>query len=235
MNLQHRTFDGFVVKSIGGTESDMIFEGYGSVFNNIDSYGDTIVPGAFSKSIERAHKEGRWPAMLLQHGGGMFASSVDMTPIGIWTEMEEDDHGLKLTGKLANTERGREAYTLLKMEPRPAITGLSIGFIIDKSKPGEGVGQADQIIQEVDLWETSLVTFPANDEARVSQVKSIQDLRTLQEIERYLREAYGASRAEAKSLVTGIKSCLREADENQAALKDSISALERNLKILRGE
>jgi phage head maturation protease len=62
--------------------------------------------------------------MLLQHGG----DTVDgRMPVGVWTGMDEDDRGLKLTGKLANTERGRDAYNLLKMKPRSALDGLSFG------------------------------------------------------------------------------------------------------------
>jgi len=58
--------------------------------------------------------------MLSQHGGS------DETPMGIWTGMSEDDHGLNLKGKLAiNTRRGADAYALLKMKPRPAFNRLS--------------------------------------------------------------------------------------------------------------
>ena len=56
-------------------------------------------------------------------------TSEDKTPIGIWTEMSEDEKGLKLTGKLAiKNRRGANAYALLKMAPRPALNGLSIGY-----------------------------------------------------------------------------------------------------------
>jgi phage head maturation protease len=50
-------------------------------------------------------------------------------PIGIWLDMSEDSHGLRLKGKLANTKRGRDTYALLKMKPRPALDGLSIGYL----------------------------------------------------------------------------------------------------------
>jgi phage head maturation protease len=45
--------------------------------------------------------------MLLQHGG-MGITADDMTPVGIWTSLSEDGHGLKVEGKLADTQRGRE-------------------------------------------------------------------------------------------------------------------------------
>jgi uncharacterized protein len=107
--------------------SDGYITGYGSVFGNIDSYGDVVAKGAFRKSIaDVMNGVTAWPAMLLQHGD---ETSEGRTPIGVWTSMEEDDRGLKMTGKLAiNTKRGKDAYELLKMRPRPALDGLSIGF-----------------------------------------------------------------------------------------------------------
>jgi HK97 family phage prohead protease len=114
-----RTFCLFEIKN--QRDDDGTFAGYGSTFGNVDSYGDTIAPGAFKKTIADA-KSGAapWPAMLSQH-------SQDL-PIGIWTGMSEDHRGLKLQGKLAmNTRRGADAYALLKMRPRPAFNGLSIG------------------------------------------------------------------------------------------------------------
>ena len=100
--------------------NDGTISGYGSVFGNIDSYGDTVSPGAFKKSISDTMTGATaWPAMLLQHGG---LTSEDQTPIGVWTSMHEDDRGLVMKGKLAvNTRRGANAYALLKMTPRPAL------------------------------------------------------------------------------------------------------------------
>ena len=84
------------------TDAAMSFDGYGAVFKNIDSYNDVIEPGAFSQYLDDV-KVGRkeWPAMLLQHGGfGMNAE--DMTPIGVYTSLEEDSKGLKVSGLRSN-------------------------------------------------------------------------------------------------------------------------------------
>ena len=62
--------------------------------------------------------------MLMQHGGWGIGAD-DMTPVGIWTSLAEDGIGLKVEGKLADTPRGREAYALLKMTPRPARGGVA--------------------------------------------------------------------------------------------------------------
>lgn len=191
---------GLEVKLASGS-SDGAFEGYGAVFGNTDSYGDVIAKGAFKDTLSAAKSSGHWPSMLLQHGGwGM--SADDMMPVGVWTELDEDAVGLRVSGKLAiGTQRGRDAYELLKMEPRPALSGLSIGYSVDDAmvEYGDGVKAPKRTIKKVRLYEVSLVTNPANDRARIELVKSDDPLfkRTL---ERILRDA-GLSAREAKAFI----------------------------------
>ena len=226
--MQHSAFGLREVKLAGDGEA-MSFTGYGAVFGNIDSYGDVIQPGAFADTLAYAKRNDQWPAMLLQHGGFMGAAD-DMTPIGIWTEMAEDGHGLKITGKLAETERGREAYALLKMTPRPAITGLSIGFIPKewsmRSKPEE----PRRTLKKVDLLEVSLVTFPANDKARVSDVKS--RFKTIRAFESFLRDEGGFSNAAARAIAEGgFKAAPEPRDEDELAqLAARLSAVAARVK-----
>lgn len=201
----------------------MEFEGYGAAFGNVDAYGDVIEPGAFADTLADARKSGRWPAMLLQHGGwGMGAE--DMTPIGIWTDLAEDGKGLRATGRLADTARGREAFALLKMEPRPALDGLSIGYLPKKFELGTKPSEPRRRLQAVDLIEISLVTFPANPKARVSAVKSARGL-GIKDAEKALRDA-GFSRTEAKAvLAEGFHSLpLRDAGDGA---DDTLAALRR--------
>lgn len=195
MQMQH--FTAAAEWKFSGDASAMEFSGYGAVFNNIDSYGDVIAPGAFAETLREAKGSGLWPAMLLQHGGGMFGGTAeDLTPIGIWTEMEEDTTGLKVTGKLADIPRGRDLYTLMKMQPRSAINGLSIGYTVKDATPRTKPEEPRRTIKNVKLWEVSPVTFPANGKARVLDVKSAAP----SEIEKVLRDA-GLSRAEAKAVM----------------------------------
>jgi hypothetical protein len=177
----------------------MEFSGYGAVFGNIDAYGDVIERGAFADTLAAAKRNAEWPAMLLEHGGlGMAAD--DMVPIGVWTSLEEDDKGLLVTGRLADTQRGREAYQLLRMEPRPAITGLSIGYVpkewSQRTKPEE----PKRTLRKVELFEVSLVTFPANRSARVADVKG-QEV-TRREIERMLTQDAGLTRSHAREIMS---------------------------------
>lgn len=226
MSVIHRFYETKFAPSEGDTKT---FSGYASVFGVVDSYGDVIEKGAFAQSIYEAKNKGAWPAMLLQHGGyGMMAE--DMSPIGIWLDLSEDDIGLKSEGKLADTQRGADTYQLMKMEPRPAITGLSIGYIPIKWDNRREPEDPRRRLREVKLFEISPVTFPANAEARVSEVKSLE---SMSEIEGYLREACGLSRSEARRLIYAVKRCdggLREADPDPGIA----SAIELNIKRLRG-
>lgn len=196
---------------------EMTFTGYGAVFGNIDSYGDVIQQGAFAKTLHEARTSGVWPAMLEQHGGfGLSAS--DMTPIGVWTELEEDSVGLKVAGKLAPTARGQEMYALMKMEPRAAINGLSIGYMPVKWRMRSTPEEPRRTLEEVALREISPVTFPANGKARVSSVKSGEF--TERDLERLLTRDAGFSRSEALIIINeGFKSLpvTRDADEEVKA------------------
>jgi uncharacterized protein len=162
-----RIYSPFEVKIDGNGDDDGTISGYGSTFGNIDTYGDTVAPGAFQKTIADAQNgNGPWPAMLSQHG------SSDQTPIGIWTGMSEDSRGLRLKGKLAiNTKRGADTYNLLKMKPRPALNGLSIGYVA-KDFEIHRTGPVKRTLKAVDLKEISLVTFPADKFSTVRSVKS---------------------------------------------------------------
>lgn len=209
----------------------MTFSGYGAVFGNMDAYGDVIAKGAFARTIADFKASGAWPAMLSQHGGWDM-SAESLTPIGVWTEMREDGHGLYVEGRLADTPRGREMYALMKMEPRPAINGLSIGFRAvewtSRSKPEE----PRRTLKRVDLVELSLVTFPANGKARVTGVKSDADAPSIRDAEKALRDA-GFSRVQAKAILADGFKAMPPRDAEDGA--DELAALvRRNITALRG-
>ena len=198
---------------IKATGSDGAIEGYGSVFDVIDSYDDAIAKGAFSKSIGEHKSAGTMPAMLWQHDSSQ--------PIGIWTEMSEDDKGLTLKGKLAlDTEKGKEAHALLKMG---ALNGLSIGFM---SKQWAYDKDTDiRTLTEIELWECSIVTFPANSKARITGVKSSDEITTLKDAERVLRDS-GFSKQDALAFVSRVKTLSSRSDsDDMGELKSALIRL----------
>ena len=140
----------FIVKS--SKKENTLILGYASVFGVIDTHNDIVVKGAF-KTAE-CHRV----RLLWQH---------DVTkPIGIVRFLEEDEYGLKLEAEINNnTIAGVEAAELVKQK---AVGGLSIGFSIKSSDYNK---QGARIIEDVELMEISIVTFPANRQAEIQQVK----------------------------------------------------------------
>lgn len=164
-----------------------VFSGYASVFGVTDNHGDIIAPGSFARTLEE--RGGAAIKLLWQHRAD--------EPIGFFTAIREDRRGLFVEGRLLlDVQRGREAWELLKSG---AIEGLSIGYTVTGSDidPRTGV----RTITGVDLWEISLVTFPANEEAGVTAVKQKAPA-TIREFEIFLREA-GFSRKNAKAIALG--------------------------------
>lgn len=205
---------------IRATGDDGTVEGYGSVFGVRDSYADIIAEGAFGSSIKAHKAAGTMPAMLWQH-------SAD-EPIGVWTDMVEDAKGLRVKGQLAlETTRGKEAHALLKMG---ALNGLSIGFV---SKQWAYDRETEvRTLTEIDLWEVSLVTFPANQKARVTNVKaSADEVNAPKDAERILREA-GFSKADATAFVSRVMRLGEERSESAKSTAQALKAADRLASLL---
>lgn len=217
--LQHKS-GAFEVQDVTAAGT---FSGYGSVYGNVDSYQECMAGGCFKDSLEAWSAKGAMPAMLWQHRSG--------EPVGVYTAMREDDRGLYVEGRLAlKTQRGAEAYELLSMK---AIGGLSIGFV----SRDDSVDKATKIrtIKKADLWEVSLVTFPANDQARVDQVKAVEDIQNMSDVERYLREVGGATRSEAKAMTGKLMQLARREVAGGVVTLDSqaiTEALQRRIQVL---
>ncbi|MES2349158.1 MAG: HK97 family phage prohead protease [Pseudomonadota bacterium] len=204
----------FEIKDISDTG---VIEGYGSVFDTRDSYDDVIKRGAYAATLAAHKAAGSMPAMLWQHDSNQ--------PIGVWLEMEEDEKGLRVRGQLLlSTVRGREAYELLKMR---AMNGLSIGFMA-KSWSYE---KELRILTEIDLWELSVVTFPANTKATITGVKSGEPL-TTRTAEQTLRDA-GFSRAGAKEFIHRVMKLGEERRDAAQSTAKALAGTERLLKSLQ--
>ena len=185
------------------------FEGYGSVFGVEDSYSDVVVRGAFTATLEKWKAKSRLPAMLWQHNMS--------EPIGIYTEMREDDIGLYVKGRLLidADPLAKRAHAHMKAG---SLSGMSIGYMLDDYEYDKEKGV--WILKAIDLWEVSLVTFPANDDARITDVKSLLargETPPPSKVERALREV-GFSSSQAKAFMAKGYGAVspREADAEQA-------------------
>lgn len=158
-NLENK--DGILeIKSIDNLGQ---FSGYASVFNIIDSYNDIILPQAFKNSLNN-NKEVK---MLWQH--------QQDKPIGYFTTIKEDSIGLYVEGQiLLDLQQGLEAYKLIKNR---GVNGLSIGYCVKQAEYDSK--NNTRIIKEIDLFEISIVTFPANKYSNITYCKSLDEYTSL--------------------------------------------------------
>ena len=134
------------------------FEGYASVFHNIDFDGDVICPGAFYKTLTQLREQGTPLPVLWQHD--------PKKPIGICIQLQEPPHGLWVIGHL-DPDKGQGAYAALQ---HGQLNALSIGYRPRKTHRNHRVDI--RYITGLDLYEISLVARAANPMARVTWVTS---------------------------------------------------------------
>ena len=217
-NLQTKTA-AFEIKK--EPDEDGIFEGYASVFDVVDQGMDVVAKGAFTKSLG----SGRKVKLLWQHDSGKVIGKLD--------ELREDERGLYVKGRLLKEiQLGREAMALMRAD---AIDSMSIGYRTVEAIPEAG-GRVRKLT-EIDLFEVSLVTFPMQELARVTDVKSI---RTEREFEAFLRDA-GYSRKEAAAItlhgfkaITGQRDAGSDDEQSEAAkgFMEQIRLMQRNVQCL---
>lgn len=189
----------------GGTGYE--FEGYASTFGNVDSYGDTIVKGAYAETID-LEKRSRPVALRWNHYGPV---------IGKWLEMKEDENGLYVKGSLTPGHSvAEDAAASLK---HGAISGLSIGYAVHEDDIE--YENSVRVLKKIKLFEISVVEEPADNHARISDIKSADSLK---DIESILREVGGFSRDQATALVGRVKSfCHGERDSQQLKASESFA------------
>lgn len=167
-----------------------VFSGYASKYNGTDSYGDTILPGAYAKVAAKAKNI----PIFLNHASWE-------VPIGKYTKVEDRPNGLYVEGELTlSIQKAREVYDALKAG---SMSGLSVGILLSK-KDYDLVDDQDswsgRVIKNVsELREISVCTFPADSKARISAVKT-DGVTTIREFESALRDA-GFSKSQAQGLI----------------------------------
>ena len=198
------------------------FEGYASKWGGVDSYGDTILRGAFSESLKSTT-----PKLFWNHDWSM--------PVGKWVSVEEDSVGLYVKGELT-PGLGLSSDVRAAMK-HGTIDGLSIGGFLKKGDYEEKDGR--RVIRKwSQLAEISPVVFPADSAARIdlSTVKSIDfenllpECKSEKEIERLLRDA-GLGKWEAMAIVSRVRAIVKGSDSPQPQTDETALILERIQKL----
>lgn len=189
------------VDVVAGPDAGLLegqFDAYASVFGNVDSYGDIVEHGAFTKSLAAWADSTNVIPLLWAHD--------DMDPfsdIGAVIAAAEDEHGLKVTGQLdLDNPKGAQVYRLLKGK---RVTSMSFAYDVVEETKDKATGA--NLLQELALHEVSVVRNPANPEAAVLAVKTAADAllakagKVLSSAnETALRDVHGALAAAVKSL-----------------------------------
>lgn len=208
---------------VKGVDDAGRFSGYGSVFGVVDSYNEVVAPGAFLESLDETKARGFTLPVLWQHRSS--------EPIGNWdiATLKEDARGLAGAGDLWLDDAPYARIAHRGMKTR-AITGLSIGYYVRDSKFDEKT--RIRTLTKLDLVEISIVTTPANDDARIDAVKSKiahGSLPTLPEFEHLLREA-GFSKSQSAVIANrGLKHLLDRGEpggKSDESLSDLLGRLE---------
>lgn len=188
----------FEIKSLDASGR---IEGVISSFGGIDAYGDTIEPGAYTKSLNRLAATQRKLPVLFAHDPAR--------PIGVWSELKQAGDGLRGIADLTmEVPDARSAHALAKAG---ALSGISIGFSVPPG--GSRMDGNLRVLSDIDLMEASLVTFPADPNARVSRVKA---LATPADFEEVFRER-GLSGRQAKAAASAAWKSINHADGEDAA------------------
>ena len=216
MELEYQSFD-FELKALGDSNPDFFtFEGYASTFGNVDKVGDIIERGAFSESIEKTT-----PTILFMHD--------PMQPVGMPTELREDEAGLFVKGNLPKTDALVRDRIIPQMKVG-SIGTMSIGFRIPEG--GQRTGENGlRYISKADLKEFSLVTtnFEANDQAQITAFKALRQplevdklkSMTKRDLERALRDSGFCSKNAAALIASDFRG--DSGDEDAAKALNSLS------------
>jgi len=167
--------------------------GRASFYGATNTHGNVIARGAFAATLRATKGTDKWPLMLLAH---------DATrPIGVWTEILEDDRGLVVKGVVSKTPDGDAVLQLLRDR---AFSGLSVGYVStsEDSYPTTG----GRIIKQADLWEVSLVSFPGDGGARVLGVADDDALSAVERLTKCVEDVvYVAAVRQAEAAITDLK------------------------------
>ena len=165
--LQHKSSK-FVVKE--SNDDSRTIKGYASVFGNLDSDMDTIHKGSFTRTIKAWGPEGKDRIKLV-------AQHDISRPVARITELKEDSNGLYMEAKFGTHTDGDDYYRMAK---EGIINEFSVGFVAEDKKENEKGGYD---ITEIKLYEVSMVTVAANDEAIVTEVKASDPMALIKQVE----------------------------------------------------
>jgi HK97 family phage prohead protease len=154
-NFFHHSYE-FKLSNLEKKSNKCNFSGYATLFDIVDCYNDVISPEAFNDIKNKKY------VLLWQHNHS--------EPIGKINSITKDEKGLYVMGELClGIQKANDVYHMLK---EGIIDSLSIGYTaVDYEYVKHDDGRMIRVIKSIKLWEISMVTFPAYEGAKITDVK----------------------------------------------------------------
>jgi uncharacterized protein len=142
-----------------------VFEALVSVFGNVDSYGDVVMPGAFAASLDEWAKSGAPIPVYWSHR----MDDPDYN-IGEVLEAKETADGLWVKGRLdLDSPKAAQVYRLFKGR---RVTQFSFAYDVREGAWVEKDGAEFYELRDVKLYEVGPTPIGANQETDLLAVKS---------------------------------------------------------------
>lgn len=153
----------FTIKDIKESQENYEFEGHLAAFNNKDHDGDIIIKGAFSDWMQESKAFGR-------ENIPTFWMHDRHNPIGVFpiAQMQEDSKGLKVKGYMPREDTFVSGRVMPQMRIK-SVSRMSIGYDTKDFDYDDG----SRLLKSIHLWEGSLVSLAANDNATITGFKSV--------------------------------------------------------------
>jgi hypothetical protein len=212
----------FSVKNIEEEQDFFRFKGYASTFGNVDLGGDKVMPGAWTETLKEIKESGTVVPILWQHNHS--------EPLGVYDVIGEDAKGLFVDGRMPKADSFVTGRVMPQMKIG-SIGKLSIGYGIKK----DGFKWKGDVreLHSLKLFETSLVTFPMNTDADILSFKAIDfsglDFEDARALERAMKEGIKFGSADAKKLISIMKSAGMLRDEQDGSRDGDLKQVEAKL------
>lgn len=206
-------------------------KGYATKFGNLNSYGFKIGKGAYEKLIAA----GVQPLMFYNH------LTHSQVPLGRWESLAEDSRGLKVEGVMTQgVSMASDVYAALKAG---TLNGLSVSIGWAEEDMAFDAKGAMTLTQIRSLDEISIVTYPSDSKARVTETLSadeiddrIEKIETVRDLESFFRSTVNLSKRQSGWLLSKAKTCFASETDRDGPLevpdRAQLLALQEKLKAL---
>lgn len=139
-----------------------------SVFGTVDSVGDVVMPGAFSKSLARYVEKGAQIPIVWSHDW-----DDPFSHIGYAMEASETANGLEVKARLdLDNPKAKQVYRLLK---GGRVRDFSFAYDVIEASAGERDGKSVMELRELDIFECGPTLIGAHRDTELLEIKTGQN------------------------------------------------------------